>query len=101
MTYQLIKSYIYLDLTPNDPRVLAALNWVRSNYQFDVNPGMPSGQAQEGLFYYYQTMAKTFDLLQTSTLTTSAGTQVDWRQIYSPPFKHAPNRSRLTMASKA
>jgi squalene-hopene/tetraprenyl-beta-curcumene cyclase len=62
MTYALISSYLALELTPDDPRVAAALGWVKSNYQFDANPGMAAGKEQQGLFYYYTTMAKTFDI---------------------------------------
>ena len=63
MTYAMITSYIYLELTREDPRLKAALGWVSNNYQFAANPGMPTGQEREGLFYYYQAMAKTFDIL--------------------------------------
>lgn len=79
MTYALINSYIYLDLSPEDPRLQAALGWVRNNYQFVANPGMPSGQEREGLFYYYQAMSKTFDILDQQTMALPDGQEVDWR----------------------
>lgn len=78
MTYSLISNYIILDLPQDDPRLKAALDWVKRNYQFEVNPGMPEKQAKQGLLYYYQLMAKTFDDLDVNTIETSAG-EVDWR----------------------
>ena len=79
MTYAMITSYIYLELTPEDPRLKAALGWVSNNYQFAANPGMPTGQEREGLFYYYQAMAKTFDILDKVELTLPDGSKADWR----------------------
>ena len=86
MTYALISSYLTLDVAKDDPRVLAALTWAKDHYQFDANPGMPVGpdkngkpREKQGLFYYYATMAKTFDLLDSQAFTLANGTQVDWR----------------------
>lgn len=79
MTYALISSYLVLDLKPDDQRVQAALGWVKANYQFDVNPGMAKGKEGQGLFYYYVTMAKTFDLLDATTIELPGGRKVDWR----------------------
>lgn len=80
MTYQLIKSYLYLDLAPDDKRVQAALDWVRDHYQFEVNPGMPPGQEKQGLYYYLVNMSKTFDILGMETVATlPEGFVRDWR----------------------
>ena len=79
MTYQLISSYVMLDLKPGDPRLDAALNWAKKNYRFDANPGMQPGKERQGLFYYFMTMAKTFDLLDQNTLDLPDGRTADWR----------------------
>lgn len=79
MTYALISSYLALDLKAEDPRVAAALAWVKDNYQFDVNPGMRAGKEQEGLLYYYAAMAKTFDTLGMKVIDLKDGKKVDWR----------------------
>lgn len=86
MTYALISSYLALDVPKDDPRVQAAMTWVKQNYQFDANPGMQVGpdkngkpREKQGLFYYYAAMAKTFDLLDAQALTLADGKQVDWR----------------------
>ena len=86
MTYALISSYLTLDLAKDDPRVVAALNWVKQNYQFEANPGMPVGpdkngklREKQGLFYYYAAMAKTFDLLDAQGMELPNGKKADWR----------------------
>jgi squalene-hopene/tetraprenyl-beta-curcumene cyclase len=79
MTYALISSYIALDLTKDDPRVQAALAWAKDHYQFDVNPGMSTGKELQGLYYYYNVLGKTYDLIDATTLTLKDGRIVDWR----------------------
>ena len=75
MTYAGLKSMIYAGLTKDDPRVEAALGFIRKNYTVDENPGM----GQQGLYYYYHTFAKAFSLLKIETVTDSAGKSHDWR----------------------
>ncbi|TVR43948.1 MAG: hypothetical protein EA402_08365 [Planctomycetota bacterium] len=79
MTYALISSYLSLDIPADDPRVRAALDWARANYQFDANPGMAARHASDGLYYYYLLMATTFDRVNTTTLDTPKG-EADWRR---------------------
>ena len=79
MTYTLISSYLALDLTADDPRVAAALNYVKSHYQFTSNPGMPAGKEQQGLYHYYALMARTFVLLGEDTIALPDGRTADWR----------------------
>ncbi len=79
MTYALISSYLALDLRADDPRVAAALAWAKDNYQFDGNPGMMAGKEQEGVLYYYATMAKTFDAMDMTIIELKGGKKVDWR----------------------
>lgn len=49
MTYSGFKSYLYAGLTRNDPRVVAAMDWISRNYTLDENPGMGT----DGLYYYF------------------------------------------------
>ena len=48
MTYAGFKSYAYAQLAPNDPRVLAAREWIARNYTLDENPGI----GLDGYYYY-------------------------------------------------
>jgi squalene-hopene/tetraprenyl-beta-curcumene cyclase len=75
MTYAGLKSMIHAGLTPNDPRVKAAITYISKHYSLDENPGL--GQA--GLYYYYQTFARALSLLGKPTFTDASGTVHDWR----------------------
>lgn len=75
MTYAGLKSMIYAGLTKDDPRVKAATEFLRKNYDVDVNPGL----GQQGLFYYYHTMAKTLDAIGEEKFKDAAGTEHDWK----------------------
>ena len=76
MTYAGLKSFLYAGVTKDDPRVQAAVTWLRRNYALDKNPGM--GQA--GLYYYYHTFAKAMDALGEDPFTDAKGMKHDWRQ---------------------
>jgi squalene-hopene/tetraprenyl-beta-curcumene cyclase len=75
MTYAGLKSMIYAGVKPDDPRVKAAVEWIKKFYDLDSNPGM--GQA--GLFYYYQTFAKALTAAQFDTVTDASGAAHNWR----------------------
>ncbi len=76
MTYAGLKSMIYAGLTPDDPRVEAALGFIRRNYALDTNPGM----GPSGLYYYYHTFAKSLDVAGIEVIDTEGGTVHDWRE---------------------
>ncbi len=75
MTYAGLKSMIYAGVGPNDPRVKAALAWLKKNYALDSNPGM----GDSGLYYYYNTFAKALDALGQETFVDAAGVTHRWR----------------------
>jgi squalene-hopene/tetraprenyl-beta-curcumene cyclase len=75
MTYAGFKSLIYAGLTADDPRVKAALEYIKHNYTLDENPGM----GQMGLYYYYQAFAKAMAAWGRPTLTDAKGQSHDWR----------------------
>ncbi len=75
MTYAGLKSMIYAGLTADDPRVVAAMEFIRKNYSLESNPGM--GQA--GLFYYYHTFAKALKVADLDTLDDAEGEPHVWR----------------------
>jgi squalene-hopene/tetraprenyl-beta-curcumene cyclase len=80
MTYAGIKSLIYAGVDKNDPRVKTALDWIRKNYTVDENPGMPKARNQQGLYYYYHTMAKCMDALGEDYFVDAKGVKHDWRK---------------------
>lgn len=75
MTYAGLKSMIYAGLTADDPRVKAAYSYITKHYTVTENPGL----GQRGLYYYYQTFAKTLALLNKATLVDDSGKAHDWR----------------------
>jgi len=75
MTYAGFKSLIYAGLTPDDPRVKAALHYIKSHYTLDENPGM----GQMGLYYYYQAFSKAMAVLGKPTIVDASGHSHDWR----------------------
>ena len=76
MTYSGLKSMIYAGLTKDDPRVKAAVQWIRANYDLKSNPGM--GDA--GLYYYYTTFAKSLSALGVDEFEDAQGIKHDWRR---------------------
>jgi squalene-hopene/tetraprenyl-beta-curcumene cyclase len=78
MTYSLLKCYILCGLPKNDPRLKSALEWCKSNYTIDHNPGIkPSlGEAArfQGLYYYYVTLARALSLAEVGKIDGH-----DWR----------------------
>ncbi len=79
MTYAGLKSMIYAGLTADDPRVQAAMTFIRNHYSLKENPGM--GQA--GLFYYYHTFAKALDAAEVEVLDDKDGNPHSWREELS------------------
>ncbi len=75
MTYAGLKSMIYAGVSRDDPRVKAAVQFLRKNYSLDANPGM----GQQGLFYYYHTMAKALDALGEQEFADARGNQHAWK----------------------
>lgn len=69
VTYAGFKSMIYANLERDDPRMVAAMDWISKNYELDQNPGMPDKQKLQGLFYYYITKARALNAYGVSTIT--------------------------------
>lgn len=84
MTYALLKSYLFAGLPKDDPRVVAAWEWLSAHYTLDVNPGFETSSdptaPYQGLFYYFATMARALDLYDSDTVTDAEGQPHAWRQ---------------------
>lgn len=83
MTYALLKGYLFAGLDKEDPRVVAAWEWLKANYTLDVNPGFGATAdpqaAYQGLFYYFYTMARALDLYGAERITDASGAEHPWR----------------------
>jgi len=76
MTYGGLKSFLYAGVSKEDPRVKAAVSWIRNHYTLAENPGM--GKA--GLYYYYHTFGKAMEAWGEGRFTTADGKKHDWRR---------------------
>ena len=76
ITYAGLKSMIYAGLNKDDQRVKAATAWLKKHYTLEENPNMGA----QGLFYYYQTMAKTLDVLGEEELQDDKGVKHAWKK---------------------
>ena len=76
MTYSGLRSMIYAGVSADDPRVVAATNWLGRHYTFAENPGM--GDA--GLYYYFHTAAKALHVLGQNQFIDADGKAHDWRK---------------------
>lgn len=76
MTYAGLKSMLYAGVGEDDPRVKAAVNWIRKHYDLDTNPGLDG----QGLYYYYHVFARALDALGEDTFVDAAGKKHDWRK---------------------
>jgi squalene-hopene/tetraprenyl-beta-curcumene cyclase len=82
MTYAGFKSLIYAGLGKQDPRVKAALGWIKSHWTLDENPGLRDkspDQALHGLFYYFHAMSRALVAYGEPVLVDATGTPHDWR----------------------
>jgi squalene-hopene/tetraprenyl-beta-curcumene cyclase len=87
MTYALLKCYLLAGLPADDPRVRDAVKWIQNNFSLEENPGFDTAEdsaaGQQGLFYYYFTMAKALALLGEDTVKDSDGLPHDWKRELS------------------
>ena len=75
MSYGGLLSYIYAKVSKDDPRVTAVLDWLRSNYTLEENPGME----QQGYYYYLHLMTKALVAVGDEGMRLKGGKEVRWR----------------------
>jgi squalene-hopene/tetraprenyl-beta-curcumene cyclase len=76
MTYAGLKSMIYAGMKSDDPRVQAAMSFIRKTYTLESNPGMGA----MGLYYYYHTFAKSLDISGIDVIDDTNGDAHNWRE---------------------
>jgi squalene-hopene/tetraprenyl-beta-curcumene cyclase len=75
ISYAGLLSFIYAGVDKSDPRVQAVMEWLKNNYTLAENPGL----GENGLYYYYHTMAKALSAAKVDFLKTKDGKVIDWR----------------------
>ena len=98
MSYSGLKSLVYAGLSKDDPRVKAAVGWIRKHYDVQSHPGM--GDA--GLYYYYHAFAKTLDALGVDEIDDAQGGKHDWRRDLTEELarRQQPNGSWVNTNSR-
>ena len=98
MTYAGLKSMIFAGVNRDDPRVQAALGWIRRYYSVRANPGL----GQQGLYYYLHTFAKSLSALKIDRLEDSNGVRHDWRHELADELgrQQKPNGSWVNRAPR-
>lgn len=87
MTYAGLKSFLYAGVGKEDPRVKAAVAWVKQHYTLTENPGMGTA----GLFYYYSTFAKAMSLLGDEVIIDAKGVKHPWKKELFEVLKKSQN----------
>lgn len=75
ISYAGLLSYIYASVDRTDPRVVAVIDWLRSNYTVDENPGMGA----QGHYYYLHLMTKALTAARIDRIRLVDGREVSWR----------------------
>ena len=78
MTYAGLLSLIYSDVDRKDPRVVSALDWATKHWTLDENPGM----GEEGLFYFFNVMAKALQAVGAEAIPREDGEHIKWREEF-------------------
>jgi squalene-hopene/tetraprenyl-beta-curcumene cyclase len=76
MTYAGMLSLIYAEVDRNDPRVKSAFDWALNHWSLDENPGMGA----QGLFYFYNIMAKSLATFGRDVVPVHNTKPVAWRK---------------------
>lgn len=80
MTYAGFKSLLYAGVKRDDPRVRAAVDWIRRHWTLQHNPNMPERQSSEGLYYYYHVFARAMQAWGEPVIEDRLGQRRDWRR---------------------
>jgi squalene-hopene/tetraprenyl-beta-curcumene cyclase len=79
MSYANLKSFLYMNVSKEDPRVVSAYKWVRDNFTLDENRNI----GPDGLYYYLLTMAKALAAYGEPEIVTTDGAKHVWAKEMS------------------
>ncbi len=79
MSYAGLKSFLYMNVKKDDPRVMRAFKWVRDNFTLEENRNI----GPDGLYYYFMTMAKALSLYGEPIIETPDGVKHEWAKELS------------------
>lgn len=76
MTYAGLLSFIYADVSKDDPRVKSAYDWSTRHWTLAENPGMQ----QQGYYYFLNVLAKGLKTYGQDIVVLPDGKRVNWRE---------------------
>lgn len=76
MTYAGLLAMLHCDLSREDARVRSTYKYLGKYWTLDENPG----QGNQGLYFYYEVLARALTAAEVDVLTLEDGTTVDWRE---------------------
>ncbi len=89
MTYAVLRLMMFAGVPADDPRVVALLGWISENWTVDRNPGFentddPETLGQQGMFYYFHTIARALNAYEQATgeplvVRDADGRKHNWR----------------------
>lgn len=74
MTFAGLKSLMFVNAKKDDPRVLAAFDWIKKNYDFDTHVGL----GPVAYYYYLQTAATALEAFGERNVPDAKGRNRDW-----------------------
>lgn len=75
ISYAGLLSYLYAEVSRDDPRVRAVLDWLQNNYTLDENPAL----GQQGYFYYLNLLTKALLAARIDQLRLADGREIEWK----------------------
>ena len=79
MSYANMKSFLYMNVNKDDPRVVSAHKWVQDNFTLEENRNIGA----DGLYYYLLTMAKALAAYGEAEIVTTDGAKHLWAKELS------------------
>lgn len=76
MSYAGLLAMLHCELSREDPRVRSTYQYVGKYWTLEENPG----QGNQGLYFYYEVLARALTASQMENVTLADGTQIDWRE---------------------
>lgn len=76
MTYAGLLSMLHCQLTKADPKVRSTMDYLGKHWSLEENPG----QGNQGLYFYYEILARALSAAEVEKLVLEDGTEVDWKE---------------------
>ncbi len=75
MSYAGLLAMLHCELSREDPRVRSTYQYLAKHWTLEENPG----QGNQGLYFYYEVLARALDAAGMDTIVREDGTMIDWR----------------------